>query len=147
MKLIYIFLFSASTSAFGQSADSVAIRKASIDYVEGFYKADAQRVALGVSPELVKRIVIKDDKGNSMINNMGSSALIFAASKNTNSNPQSVITNNEPFRIEVNIYDITADMASVKIKTNKFKFIDDAHLAKVNGEWKVINVLWGFYMK
>ena len=147
MKLIHLIPFLVTVSASAQSADSAAIRKASIDYVEGFYKADAQRVALGVSPELVKRIVIKDDKGNSMINNMGSSALIFAAAKNTNANPQSVITNNEPFRIEVNIYDITADMASVKIKTNKFKFIDYAHLAKVNGEWKVINVLWGFYMK
>ncbi|HTH56822.1 MAG TPA: nuclear transport factor 2 family protein [Cyclobacteriaceae bacterium] len=147
MKLIYLLVFFISTTAFAQSADSAAIRKASADYVEGFYKADAQRVAQGVSPELVKRIVIKDDKGNSMINNMGSSALIFAASKNTNANPQSVITSNEPFRIDVSIYDITADMASVKIKTNKFKFIDYAHLAKVNGEWKVINVLWGFYMK
>lgn len=147
MKHIYIILFFVSSAAFAQSADSASIRKAAIDYVEGFYKADAQRVAQGVSPELVKRIVIKDDKGNSMINNMGSSALIFAASKNTNSNPQSVITNNEPFRIDVSIYDITAEMASVKIKTNKFKFVDYAHLAKINGEWKVVNVLWGFYMK
>ena len=147
MKTIYIALFFISTAAFSQSADSAAIRKAATDYVEGFYRADVQRVAQGVSTELVKRIIIKDDKGNSMINNMGYSALVYAASKNTNSNPQSVVTNNEPFHIEVNIYDITADMASVKIKTNKFKFIDYAHLAKVGGEWKVINVLWGFYTK
>lgn len=147
MKTLYIVFLFVSSPCLAQSTDSIAIRKASADYVEGFYKADAQRVAQGVSSELVKRIVIKDDKGNCMLNNMGYSALVFAAGKNTNANPQSSIVSAEPFKIDVSIYDITNDMASVKIKTNKFKFIDYAHLAKMNGEWKVINVLWGFYMK
>lgn len=144
MKLLIFLLI--STVAYSQS-DSVAIRKAATDYVEGYYKADAQRVAQGVSTELVKRIIMKDDKGNCMIGNMGYSQLVYAAGKNTNTNTQAVITNNEPFRIDVHIYDISNDIATVKIKTNKFKFIDYAHMAKVNGEWKVVNVLWGFYMK
>ncbi len=119
-------------------ADSVAIEKTANNYVEGFFNGDATRVSTAVHPELVKRIIYKDNTGNGMIQNMGASGLIFAAVKHKKTDPNP----SEPFKATVTIYDIFNEMATVKIATNKFDFIDYAQMAKIGGEWKIINVLW-----
>jgi hypothetical protein len=120
--------------------DSASIEKTALDYVEGFYNNDPVRVAAAVHPELVKRIIYKDAAGNAMIQNMGASSLIFAARMNKKNDPDPTV----PFKATVSIYDIFNDNATIKIVTNKFKFIDYAQLAKVDGNWKIVNVLWAF---
>ena len=42
------------------------------------------------------------------------------------------------------IYDISNGIASVKAATNKFEFVDYIHPGKLNGEWKIINILWAW---
>jgi hypothetical protein len=42
--------------------------------------------------------------------------------------------------IEVEIYDVSHDMAMAKVASALY--IDYVQVGKVNGEWKVINVLW-----
>ena len=148
MKTIFFSLFAAFlliNSGYAQtapanqdlSADSAAIKKAALDYVGGFFNSDSKSVAQAVDPELVKRIVYKDPSGDG-IQNMGASMLILAAGKNKKNDPDPSV----PFKATVTIYDIYNDNATIKIVTNKFKFIDYAQLAKVNGSWKIINVLW-----
>ena len=36
------------------------------------------------------------------------------------------------------------DYALVKTVTTKYGFFDYCQLARFNGEWKIINVLWGW---
>src|ERR1700679_326367 len=68
------------------TADSAAIKKAALDYVEGFYNSDPKRIAEGVYPELVKRIVHKDAGGDA-IQDMSASLLMLAARKNKKNDP------------------------------------------------------------
>src|SRR5215207_8801778 len=42
------------------AADTTAIRAAALDYAEGWYAGDADRMARALHPELVKRIVVGD---------------------------------------------------------------------------------------
>ncbi|HEX5963923.1 MAG TPA: nuclear transport factor 2 family protein, partial [Gemmatimonadales bacterium] len=42
------------------AADSSAIRATALDYVEGWYDGNAERMSRAVHPELVKRIVVSD---------------------------------------------------------------------------------------
>jgi hypothetical protein len=119
------------------SADSAAIKKAALDYVGGYFNGDAKRIGQAVDPELVKRIVYKDSSGDA-IQDMGATMLMLAATKRKKNDPEP----STPFTATVTIYDIYNDNATIKIVTNKFKFIDYAQLAKVNGSWKIINVLW-----
>ena len=42
--------------------------------------------------------------------------------------------------IEVEVNDISHGMAAVKLTSSMY--IDHLQLGKVNGEWKIINVLW-----
>ena len=143
-----VIILSVTGSVFAQTkepvpvdpAESAAIEKTATDYAGGFFTGDSARVASAVHPELAKRIITKDDKGNAMIQNMGASGLVYAAMKSKKNDPNP----SEPFKATVTIYDVFNGIATVKIVTNKFDFIDYAQLAKIKGHWKIINVLWAF---
>jgi Putative lumazine-binding len=47
---------------------------------------------------------------------------------------------NDPFPYSPKLLDLTPRMASVR--TDAAWGVDYVHLAKLNGEWKVVNVLW-----
>ena len=135
-RLITVLLLGICSLGYSQVADSVAIRQTLLDYVEGYYNADWQRVAKAVHPELVKRIIMQDSSGLSAINTQGASLLIVSAKRNRK------MEGGAAFKAEIFIYDIFKNVAQAKVVTNKFPFIDYAQLAKINGEWKIINVLW-----
>ncbi|MEA2725362.1 MAG: hypothetical protein QOH59_3133, partial [Gemmatimonadales bacterium] len=74
-----LMLFSAAvTTAQAQAAaDSAAIRATALDYAEGWYEGNADRMARALHPELVKRIVVRDTTtGKSMVQGMGASMLV-----------------------------------------------------------------------
>jgi hypothetical protein len=127
----------------GGKEDTAAITQTALNYIEGYYNADPQRMSRAIDPELAKRIILKDTAGDA-IQNMGYSVLLLNTRKNKNSN---ILINGEPFKAVVTIYDIDNNIATAKVVTNKFKFIDYLHLGRVDGEWKIINVLWEFTAK
>jgi hypothetical protein len=65
----------AGVSRAQSAADSAAIRSTALDYVEGWYEGNPQRMARAVHPELVKRIVVSDTATRqSVLENMGPSS-------------------------------------------------------------------------
>ena len=72
-------LLLASPPAQAQSRDdSLGIRHAALDYIEGWYAADGDRMAQALHPELAKRVTYTDTLGNSWIRNMGATELVRA---------------------------------------------------------------------
>ena len=92
-SIILVVLAVISTSAHSQNVDSMAIRTTMLDYVEGYYNGDWQRVSKAVHSELVKRIIITDSSGLAAINNQGASTLILGAKRRKKEN-------GEPFKAE-----------------------------------------------
>jgi hypothetical protein len=139
-KLLYsICLLFLNNIAFGQTAkDSLMIKETSLNYIEGFYTNNFQRVVKAIHSELAKRIVLKDSLGFSMIKNMGASELLYNTKMFKKKSDQS----NEPFKATIIIFDISNDIATVKVTQNKMNFFDYLHLSKIENEWKIINVLW-----
>lgn len=123
--------------------DSLAIEMACRNYVEGWAEGNVERVAQGVSPELVKRTISRDKDGVNSISNMGASLLINASKMNKDGNKARDFEPDKNFKLDVFIYDITGDYALAKTVNTKYGFFDYCQLAKFNGEWKIINVLWG----
>ena len=74
---------------------------------------------------------------------MGASMLILSTNRNKNPNAGT----GDPFKANVIIYDIGTNIATVKVVTNKFAFIDYLQLGRINGEWKIINALWEYVSK
>ena len=124
--------------------DSVAIEKACRDYVEGWATGNMDRVAKGVSPELVKLTVGKDKEGVCFTNNMSASLLLMVTKMNKKGVKGKDLEPDKAFKLDVHIYDVTADFALVKTVNTKYGFFDYCQLAKFNGEWRIFNVLWGW---
>lgn len=135
---LLIILF-ATGVVYGQAKnDTTVIKETALNYIEGFYTNNYQRVEKAIHSELAKRIVGKDSLGNFMLKHMGSSELIYNAKKFKKAEDKT----NEPFKATITILDLSKDIASVKVTQNKMNFFDYLHLAKISGEWKIINVLW-----
>lgn len=121
--------------AVGQTAaDSAAIRATALNYVEGWYESNPDRMAKALHPELAKRIVLKDTSGNQWLGSMGATQLIQNTRRGGKDTPK------ERQQKDIVILDIYENTASVKAVMSGW--IDYLHVARWNGEWKIVNVLW-----
>jgi hypothetical protein len=134
---LLLALLAVPITAHAQTAtDSSAIRATALDYVEGWYEGNPERMGRALHPELVKRIVASDTATKrSVMENMGASALVNGTrhgwGKETPKNRQ---------QKDVTILDIFGNAASVKAVMADW--IDYIHMAKVDGHWVIVNVLW-----
>ena len=115
--------------------DSLRIRDAALDYIEGWYAADADRMARALHPELAKRIMYSDSLGNVWIRNMGATELV----RGTRAGGGSRIPAPDQ-RKEIRILDIFQNAASARIDAGGW--IDYLHLVRWRGRWVILNVLW-----
>ena len=123
-------------SAQEPASDEPAIRKTALDYIEGWYEGDAARMESALHPELAKRMIFTDPKtGRSQFNHMGAMQLV----QNTRRGGGSKTPKDQQTK-EITILDRYQNAAVVKIVASGW--IDYLEEAKVNGEWKIINVLW-----
>jgi Putative lumazine-binding len=141
MKLISLFasILAMSTPIFAQTdsaSDDDSIKKTALDYIEGWYTGDAARMERALHPELAKRMISTDPKtGRSQFNHMGAMTLV----QRTRDGIGKKIPQDRQLK-EVTILDHYNNAAVVKIVASDW--IDYLQVAKFNGDWKIINVLW-----
>jgi hypothetical protein len=119
-----------------ESADRTAIRNAALDYIEGWYAGDAARMERAVHPELAKRMVRTNPSGGGSILDQ-QSAMTLVQGTRTGYGKQT--PENRRLK-EVTILDVYENAASVKIVASDW--VDYLHLARWNGSWRIVNVLW-----
>ncbi len=107
-----------------------AIERTARDYVEGWYEGSAERMRRALHPELAKRKVVRDGEASKLWS-------MSAADLVGNVKPHPLAPGQA---IDVQLYDVHGPLATVKISSPLF--VDYAHLALWNGEWKVVNVAW-----
>ncbi len=130
-----VLLCNTGNLAAQTATDSAAIRTAALDYVEGWYTGDAARMERALHPELAKRIVQTDQQGRSRLGQQSALTLIQGTrSGYGKQTPAAQQIKN------VRILDIYGNTASARAEMSGW--IDYMHLAKWNGEWKIVNVLW-----
>jgi hypothetical protein len=138
--LMFIMMTAMASAAYAQTAvvnsDETAIRAAALDYIEGWYEGNVERMERALHPDLAKRIVISNkEKTRSRLDQMSAMGLVqgtrSGGGKNTPKDKQIK---------EVTILDRYENAASVKIVAESW--IDYMHLAKFNGRWVIVNVLW-----
>jgi len=141
-KIVLLLLAVISLQVSGQSKeDSLAIRKAALDYVEGWAKGDVERIQVAVSPELSKRRVAVN--GNFVyVQDMSRTLLCVSAMGNAKGVRMPDMTPGKEMVQEVKILDIDGTNASVKTWNAKYDFFDYLHLSKAGGKWMIVNVLW-----
>ena len=148
MKKILILLFVLlALPAFGQSKeDSLAIKKATLDYIEGWAAGNVERIQNAVSPELSKRrVAVAGDFV--YVQDMSRSLLCVSALGNAKGVRMQDLTPDKELAPEIKILDIDGINASVKTWNTKYGFFDYIHLSKAGGKWMIINVLWDMNKK
>ena len=133
------FFFPCKTSFTSEQLKERELVKAAVlDYVEGVYEADTTRIYRSVHPTLVKRGTWYDEKNNkySSFQEMNFEQLINLT-KTWNKDGKRADAESPR---EVNVYDVQDKTASAKViaawGTDYF------HLAKIDGTWYIMNVLW-----
>ena len=130
-----VMFLAVVSNANAQSANEAAIKQAALDYIEGWYEGNAERMERALHPELAKRIVRSNPQGNSRLDQMSAMTLVQGTKRGGGKN-----TPKEKQLKEVTILDVYENAASVKIVASDW--IDYLHMAKFNGQWVIVNVLW-----
>src|SRR6185436_7020083 len=120
-----------------QTSDAArdAIKATALDYIEGWYEGNPERMERALHPDLAKRIVRTNDRGQSMLGQMSAMSLVQGVRNGGGKN-----TPKERQQKDVTILDVFGNAASVKIVASDW--IDYLHVAKSNGRWVIVNVLW-----
>lgn len=139
LTLLVVCVISLGSLSAQTKQDTLAIRRAALDYIESQHKPNPQQMERALHPRLVKRTFWKDKvTGKEYVDeNFAENLVILAQRYNVKgdkfpANPKK----------EVKLLDVSDRTASVKLIADDW--IDYMHLVKVNGEWKIINVLWQF---
>ena len=133
----FLFLiFAAVISVSGQTdAEKEGIKRTALNYAEGWYEANAEKMESALHPDLAKRIVRTNPHGQSGLGQM--SALTLIQGTRAGSGKQ---TPKEEQQKDVTILDMMGGAATVKLEMRDW--VDYMHIGKFNGKWVIINVLW-----
>ncbi len=139
-SLLITFLFISVFKLQAQTAqDTLDIKRVALAYIEAQHNPDPKLMEGALHPRMVKRSVFKNKatKKDYVSEFFTENMVILAESYNVKGDkfPKNP-------RKEVKLLDISAKTASVKLIADTW--IDYMHIVKVNGEWKIINVLWQY---
>ena len=117
--------------------DTLNIEKATLDYLEGYYTANPDRMTNALHEKLAKRALLKNREGNYFLYEMTAEQLINGTKMKPNDSKKT-----GKLEYKIIIFDIIGNNASVKVTSKQLNFFDYIHLIKTDGKWKIINVLW-----
>jgi hypothetical protein len=135
MRNLALAIMFAIPAAAPAETDADAIRAACLDYIEGWHASDAARMERSLHPDLAKRMVFRDEKGRSRLHQMSAMGLVQGTRDGGGKD-----TPKAEQQKDVTVLDIYENAASAKIVAAAW--IDYVHLARWNGQWKIVNVLW-----
>lgn len=142
MKIVLTFsLVITSILVHAQSKqDSLDITRVTRDYLEAQHKPNPKQMDQALHPRMVKRTFWKDKatQKDYLSEYFAENMVILAERYNVKGDKFPPIP-----KKEVKLLDVSDRTASVKLIADEW--IDYMHLAKLNGEWKIVNVLWQYH--
>jgi putative lumazine-binding protein len=122
-------------SAQTRAADRDAVRLAALDYVEGIYDVQPERIERSVHPSLVKRGFYKDTAAGPYVESPMTYDQLVRLAGNWNKERKRDISIKE-----VTVLDVLDQTAAAKVTAAWG--IDYMLLGKYDGRWKIIEILW-----
>jgi hypothetical protein len=137
---IILFSLVVTIKCSGQTKqDSLEIKQTALNYIESQHTPSPQQMEKALHPRLVKRTFWQDkETGKDYVRETSAESMVILA--------ESYNKKNDKFpavpKKEVKFLDISDKTASVKLIADEW--IDYMHIVKLNGAWKIINVLWQY---
>ncbi|MCI0402585.1 MAG: nuclear transport factor 2 family protein [Acidobacteria bacterium] len=135
LSLAVLALTAPSLALADAEADRAAIQQAALDYAEGWYEGNAERMERALHPDLAKRIARNTAEGRARLDHMSAMALVQATRRGSGKN-----TPKERQQKDVTILHMFGNAATVKLEMHGW--IDYLHVARVGDRWVIVNVLW-----
>ena len=114
------------------AADEEAIVRCILDYFEGWFEADPERMRRALHPGLAKRALdgerLDEDTATGMID-------ATAAGAGRERDP-------EVRRIDVRVVEVYGDIATAVVDSNVYR--EYLHLVRTERGWVIVNALWAF---
>lgn len=115
------------------TTDREAIVATALDYIEGWYEANPDRMARAVHDDLAKRIAMPGPDGVRRLRHMGKWRLVDNTRRNRGQGDVDL-------RDQVKILDTYGGTAMVRVDADSW--VDFLQIAKVADRWVIVNVLW-----
>lgn len=120
--------------------EKAAVEATIRNYIDGWYEGSAERMAKALHPALMKCGVMQKKTGGLYLQPIGHSAMVEYASRGGGKPKDGSMPENE-----VIVFDISGNIALAKSISPDF--IDLIELVKLDGEWKIIHVVWQYTSK
>jgi hypothetical protein len=120
-----------------ESLDEAArteVERAGLDYVDGFYANDVERIERALHPRLQKVMVQGLPNGREMLRYTSADGLAEYARSGAGGKPEA------ERHVRVTIH--SASMGAASIRVDSADFVDFCHVARINGQWRIVNVVW-----
>ena len=116
--------------------DLEAIKQTALDYGQGWYQGNAERMERALHPDLAKRVLVPDPRsGKGKIDHIAALGLVQATRKGHGAK-----TPTGQRKTDVTVLDVFGKAASVKLEMHDW--IDYMHMVKTGDRWVIVNVLW-----
>jgi hypothetical protein len=113
-------------------ADEDAIVRCALDYFEGWFDANPERMRRALHPDLAKRSLDGDGLDHLTAGEMVEATAAGVGKKRDPGER----------RIDVRVVDVHGDIASVVVDSNVYH--EYLHLVRTADGWKIANALWEF---
>jgi hypothetical protein len=124
-------------SAAAQQVDPEGVRRAALDYLEGFYEGDSAKLVRSVRPDVRKVGYFKNRGATAYEAEAMSYAEMIAYANNFKKNGR---TTPASAPREVIVGEVNDQTATAKVVA--WWGIDYLQLARYNGKWMIVNVMW-----
>jgi Putative lumazine-binding len=113
-------------------ADEKAIVRCVLDYFEGWFEADPERMRRALDANLAKRSL-----GREGLDQLTASQMVEATAAGAGRKRDSSAR-----RIDVRVVDVYGDIATAVVDSHVYR--EYLHLVRTDGGWKIVNALWAF---
>jgi len=137
LPLLLCLSWGAAPVSAQSPTDSTVIREVVLDYVNGWWAGDAERMQRALHPDLVKRNVFAHrETGRSMMNSTTKYDMVeYTRAGGGSAEPE------QKGEVQIHILALHGDIANV-VATSA-RYVDYLHLVRWNDRWVIVNVLWG----
>jgi putative lumazine-binding protein len=113
--------------------DLASIERAATDYIEAWLTGDADRMADCLHPDLTKRSIVNDaTSGRPSVDAMTHRDMVEATQVGRGTTL--------PRDFEVTIENAFRNIATARL--DSARYVDFLHIARFEGRWRIVNVLW-----
>ncbi len=117
------------------SSEEAKITAKAIDYLQAWHQGDSELMLSTIHPQMAKKVVFDTGFKNGAVAFLSAQDLLAQTKKKR---PE--FLDRDALAERVKILDSYRNTATVKVDANNW--IDYLHMAKISGEWRIVNILW-----